>query len=126
MNQSKKRTEQDNSLEIDLSGFQICHVTEQKGSILREKRLVLGLTQSQVAERANILEAQYQKFESNTRNIMHASFNMACRIIEALEMDISKFYHGDYHIGEEVFFDEEGMKYSKTGKLTSEDITDDV
>ena len=35
-------------------------------------------------------------------------------------MDISKFYHGDYHIGEE------GMKYSKTGKLTSEDITDDV
>lgn len=25
-----------------------------------------------------------------------------CRVIEALDMDVSKFYHGDYYLEEEV------------------------
>ena len=27
---------------------------------------------------------------------------LACRVIEALDMDVSKFYHGDYYLEEEV------------------------
>lgn len=37
-------------------------------------------------------------------------------------MDITKFYHGEYVFGEEVFSSPEGLRYKKTGKLTSEEI----
>ena len=57
---------------------------KNKASILREKRLVLGLTQQQVADLAKISCCQYQRFESGERNIMTASFQIACRIIKAL------------------------------------------
>ena len=33
---------------------------------------------------------------------MTCSFGLACRVIEALDMDVSKFYHGDYYLEEEV------------------------
>ena len=36
------------------------------------------------------------------RNILTSSFGLACRVIEALDMDVSKFYHGDYYLEEEV------------------------
>ncbi len=105
---------------MDLSGFQTCHLDEK--SILRERRVILGMTQQQVADKANIVLQQYQKFESGERNIKTCSFQIACRIIEALEMDITAFFHGDYALGEEVCFSKEGLKYKKTGKLTSEDV----
>lgn len=110
------------NMDFDLSGFQTVHLNKKNGSILREKRVVLGLTQKQVAERAKITLRQYQKFESGERNIMTCSFQMACRIIEALGMNISDFYHNEYIIGEEVYMDSEGLKYKKTGRLTSEDV----
>lgn len=109
-------------MDFDLSGFQTVHLDKKNGSILREKRVVLGLTQKEVAERAKITLRQYQKFESGERNIMTCSFQMACRIIEALGMNISDFYHNEYIFGEEVFIDAEGVKYKKTGRLTSEDV----
>lgn len=56
---------------MDLSGFQMCHLSDDAHSILREKRVILGL---------------------------------ACRVIEALGMDITDFYHGKYAFGEEVIF----------------------
>ena len=100
----------------------MCHLSDDGHTILREKRLVLGLTQNQVADKAGIVLQQYQKFESGERSIMTCSFQIACRIIEALEMDITKFYHGEYVFGEEVFSSPEGLRYKKTGKLTSEEI----
>ena len=109
-------------MDFDLSGFQTVHLDKNNGSILREKRVVLGLTQKQVAERAKITLRQYQKFESGERNIMTCSFQMACRIIEALGMNISDFYHNEYIFGEEIYMDSEGVKYKKTGRLTSEDV----
>lgn len=109
-------------MEFDLSGFQMVHAHNDMHSILREKRVVLGLTQKQVADRANILLQQYQKFESGERNILSGSFKTACKVIEALEMDISKFYHGEYVFGEEIYDSPEGLRYKKTGKLTTEDI----
>lgn len=68
---------------------------EVSKEILREKRVALEMTQQQVADKAGIKLQQYQKFESGERNIMTCSFQIACRVIEALGMDISKFFHGD-------------------------------
>ena len=60
------------------------------------------MTQQEVAERANITLRQYQRLESGERSILTCSFGLACRVIEALDMDVSKFYHGDYYLEEEV------------------------
>ena len=83
-----------------LDGFQILH--PRAVSILSEKRQILKLTQQEVADRAKITLRQYQRLESGERNIMTSSFRLACRVIEALDMDASKFYHGDYYLEEEV------------------------
>lgn len=106
----------------ELSGYQTCHLSKKMESVLREKRVVLGLTQQNVADKAKIKLQQYQKFESGERSIMTCSFQIACRVIEALEMDISKFYHGDYTLGEEIRFSKDGVRYVKTGKLINEDV----
>ena len=107
----------------ELSGYQIMH--QKVEDILREKRVVLGLTQKQVAEKARIPLQSYQRFERGERNIKTASFIMACRIIEVLGMDITKFYHDEYTLGEEIYLTKEGIRFVKTGKLCSEDVTDD-
>lgn len=109
--------------EFDFSGFQTVHLEVK--NILRERRIILGLTQKQVAERAKITFQSYQRFESGERNIRTASFQLACRVIEALQMDISAFYHGEYVFGEEVCSSEDGLKYVKTGKLVNEDVDED-
>lgn len=100
-------------------GFQVVHFSND---ILREKRVVQGLTQQQVADRAKISLRQYQSFESGERNIRTASFQLACRVIEALGMDPTKFFHGDYVIGEEVLLGGDGLRYAKTGKNINEDV----
>ncbi len=110
--------------QIDLSGFQMCHLDNDQHSVLREKRVVLGLTQQQVADRAGIVLQQYQKFESGERDVMTSSFKTACKVIEALEMDITDFYHGEYTIGEKVYSSAEGLRYLKTGRLTNEDVAE--
>lgn len=107
---------------FNLDGFQMIHMEER--NILRERRVILGLTQKQVAEKAKIPFQSYQRFESGERNIMTASFQMACRVIEALGMNISDFYHGEYVLGEEIFDSKEGIRYKKTGKLINEDVAD--
>lgn len=109
-----------------MEGFRIVHgdafANGKKGGILKEQRVIRGLTQQQVADRAKITLQQYQKFESGERNLKTASFQIACRVLEALEMDIVKYHHNGYIIGEKIFVDHEGMKYEKTGKLVTEDV----
>jgi len=111
---------------FNLDGFQIVHTVEYDngGSILREKRVILGLTQKQVAEKAKVPLASYQRFESGERNIRTASFQLACRVIEALGMDVSDFYHGEYVLGEKIVTSKEGLRYKKTGKLIEEDVAE--
>ena len=46
---------------MDLSGFQMCHLSDDAHGILREKRVVLGLTQQQVADKAKVVLQQYSK-----------------------------------------------------------------
>ena len=71
-------------------------------AVLSERRQMLRMTQQEVADRANITLRQYQRLESGERSILTCSFGLACRVIEALDMDVSKFYHGDYYLEEEV------------------------
>ena len=80
--------------------FQIIRVEEKW--ILRDYREKLGFSQQQVADRAKIQLRQYQRFESGERNLSSSSFNIACRVIEALGMNISDYYHGEYVLGDKV------------------------
>ena len=97
---------------MELTGFNLCRVEDKKKhEILKEKRVILGMTQHQVADKAKIKLQQYQKFESGDRNIMTASFQLACRVIEALEMNVSDFYHGEYALGEKVDMENGALKY---------------
>ena len=111
---------------LSLDGFRLCHPFENKsGSILREQRVTQNMTQSQVATKANISLLQYQKFEGDERNISTASFQLACRVLEALNMDIVGFYHGEYVIGEEVYSAGDGvLRYKKTGRSINDDAID--
>ncbi len=61
-----------------------------------------GINAESIADRAKITLRQYQRLESGERSILTCSFGLACRVIEALDMDVSKFYHGDYYLEEEV------------------------
>ena len=77
-----------------LDGFQT--IIPTAAAVLSVRRQMLRMTQQEVADRANITLRQYQRLESGERNILTSSFGLACRVIEALDMDVSKFYHGDY------------------------------
>lgn len=108
----------------NLDGYQL--INPHASDILREHRVLLGVTQKQVAEKANILLPSYQRFESGDRNIMTASFQIACRVIEALEMDITAFFHGDYVLSDPVYMTKEGLRYKKTGRLVNEDVVEET
>ncbi len=106
----------------NLKGFRMVHIKSGNSEILRERRVTLGLTQKQVAEKAGILLQHYQGFEGGQRNLLTASFKTACSVLEALDLDIARFFHNDYVIGENVFLDKSGLKYSKTGRNIEEDV----
>lgn len=109
--------------DFDFSGYQTAIIGKDwPRKVLREKRVVAGMTQQQVADKAKIVLQQYQKFESGERNIMTASFQMACRVIEALDMNVSDFYHGEYVFGEKVMSKDGVLCYEKTGKPIDEDV----
>jgi len=76
-------------------------LTEQ--AILRRARAKLGLSQQQVADKAGIHMQQYQKFETETRDLSTARFHIACRVLETLELDIARYFHGDYVLSEEYY-----------------------
>lgn len=98
--------------------FQIMRVEEKW--ILRDYRDKLGLTQQQVADKAKIQLRQYQRFESGERNLSSSSFNIACRVIEALGLDPTKYHHGDYVLGDEVEMSLEGLRRASDGVLWSD------
>ena len=74
---------------------------QTEATILKKMRLKLGMTQQQVANKANIQLRQYQRFESGERNLTSSSFNIGCSVLEALEIDIAGFRRGDYVLSEE-------------------------
>lgn len=80
--------------------FQVMRVEEKW--ILRDFREKLAITQQEVADKANIQLRQYQRFEVGERNLSSSSFSIACRVIEALGLDIAKYHHGDYVLVDEA------------------------
>ena len=96
-------------------------VSMTRASVLKDRRLFYRMTQKQVADKAKISLQQYQKFESGTRSIMTCSFQLACRVIEALNMDVSKFYHGDYDWTEPVYIENGVIRYRETGRPIDEE-----
>ena len=112
---------------MNLDGFSICHVGNEKKvdrEVLREKRVVLGLTQKQVAEKSGVAFVTYQRFESGERNIRTASFQLVCRVLTALEMSIDAFFNGDYAIGEQIYSENGELLYKNTGKSVNDDVSE--
>lgn len=108
-----------NGLEFEsLDGFQLVAINDE--STLHERRIFLGLTQQTVADRADIPLQSYQQFENGKRKIRRASFQIACKVLEALEMDIAAFYHGDYALGAEITVKDGEMCFKATGKPVKE------
>ena len=70
-------------------------------NILREARKANGMTQQQVADKANISLRHYQKFECGDRKITNASFCIAMAVIEALMLNPEIFIY----IGEQIIAD---------------------
>lgn len=64
---------------------------EPERSILKRRREELGLTQQQVADRAEILLRQYQRLESGDRNIASASLRIGLSVCVALQLDPRRF-----------------------------------
>ncbi len=102
-----------------LNGYHLSALSD--GAMLHERRVFLGLTQKKVADRAGIPFQSYQQFESGRRKIRRASFDIACKVLEALEMDIAAFYHGGYAIGEEIVMIDGVMCFKATGRPVNEE-----
>ena len=79
-------------------------------NILRQAREKLGLTQQQVADQAGIHQRQYQRFECGERNLSSSSFNIACRVLDVLQLDIAAYARGDYVLSEEIPIDDSAYK----------------
>lgn len=65
---------------------------QKYGDLLKARRISLDLTQQTVADRAGIKLRQYQRFEHDERSIRSASFDVACRVLKALDMSISVIF----------------------------------
>ena len=80
--------------------FNLLRIEEK--DILKDSRSELGLTQQQVSDKAGIQLRQYQRFESGERQLSSSSFNIACKVLRALELDIVKFNNGEYCISDDT------------------------
>ena len=64
--------------------------------MLRNQREKLGLSQEDVAAKAEIKLEQYQKFESGDRNISSSTFRIVHAVLTDLELDTTAFNKGEY------------------------------
>jgi transcriptional regulator with XRE-family HTH domain len=70
-------------------------VREEK-DVLIEARKRLGLTQQQVADKAQVAMRHYQMFEGGKRKLSSSSFWTAAKILQALGLDVTTFARGGY------------------------------
>ena len=76
-------------------------IKREEKDILKDARKKLGLTQQQVADKANIAIQQYQMFEGGKRRLSSASFHTASKILRALELDVTAFARGEYALNKD-------------------------
>ena len=72
------------------------HNKREEKDVLVEARKKLGMTQQQVADKAGVAMRHYQMFEGGTRKLSTSSFNLASKVLKALELDLTAFANGDY------------------------------
>ena len=85
------------------------------GLILRERRLQLGLTTEYVAQLAGIDKNRHHRYEDGRMDIMKAGFEVACKIIRILGMDVEDFSLGKYCEQGSVSIVDGKLSYGVTG-----------
>ena len=75
-------------------------VVREEKDVLIEARKKLGMTQQQVADKADVAMRHYQMFECGTRKLTSSSFQLASRVLRVLELDLTSFAEGDYTMRE--------------------------
>ena len=68
--------------------------------VLKKRRIQMGLTLQEVANKAGIDIKQYQRFESGDRELASASFATTVQVLKALDLDAEKYTAGEYEIKE--------------------------
>jgi len=66
---------------------------EKDETLFKKLRREKKLTLKQVAELSGLRYQQYQRIESGERDLESASFIVACKILEAFDLDITEYYH---------------------------------
>ena len=67
-------------------------------SVLKERRVMLGMTQGQVASAAGIEVHRYGHYEDSPSGIEKAPFGTVCKILDVLGLDIKRFTTRDYKL----------------------------
>ncbi len=93
--------------------------TEYQCELLKTKRLSKGITQLEAANGAGISIQHYQMFENGKRNLMSASYDVVCRVLEALELDINDFYEKN-QVNENIQI----KRHREAAGLTQEQVAD--
>jgi DNA-binding XRE family transcriptional regulator len=68
---------------------------ERESRILRERRLELGLSQTEVALNAGLQLQHYQRYEYGDRKLSNSSMILGLRICSILELDPYEFVFGE-------------------------------
>lgn len=71
--------------------------------VLKKRRIQMGLTLQEVANKAGINIKQYQRFESGDRELASASFATTVQVLKALDLDAEKYAAGEYEIKELIY-----------------------
>ena len=81
-------------LESENKGKSIgCVIPSHDVNVLKRAREGKGMTQQQVADKAEISIRQYQQFEYGKRNLLNASFRITMAVCFALDIDPDRLKH---------------------------------
>ena len=88
---------------------------------LKIRRNQLGLTQQEVADRAEIQLKEYQRIEMGIRNIHRVNFRTGYNVLRVLQIDIDKYMNGEYLVKELLYRGFDGRLYHiETGEPIEE------
>lgn len=70
-------------------------INKRESTMLKNRRIELGLSQTEVALNAGIQLQQYQKFEYGQRQLSNSTMLLGLRICAVLEIDPYEFAFGN-------------------------------
>ena len=77
--------------EDTLGDGSVLYLVESSGTVLRNRRKQLNMTQQEVANAADIQLRQYQRLENNERSMTGASMRIGLAICAVLKLDPYRF-----------------------------------